>query len=101
MPGRHAQKVVSRVSRRTLMKTGAGVGIAAAVGYAGVAFAGPPSGSAADAKPTGTGRGAVDGPLVVHVIDASAGTVEVFTGSARKQIKDHDLVARIARAARG
>ena len=97
-PGPHAQLVGRRVSRRTLMKTGAGVGIAAAAGTAGVAFAGTSS-AAADTKPTSAGKGAIAGPLVVHVIDASAGTADVFTSSATKRIKDHDLVARITRAA--
>lgn len=96
-PGRPASK---RVSRRTLMKTGAGVGVAAAVGTAGVAFAGPTQRSATDAKPTGGGGSNTDGPLVVHILDASKGTAEIFTNSAKKQIKDRDLVARIVHAAR-
>jgi hypothetical protein len=83
------------------MKTSAGVGIAVAVGTAGVAFAGPSSQSAADATQTSSAKDSADGALIVHVIDASAGTVEVFTSSASKQIKDHDLVARIRHAARG
>jgi hypothetical protein len=89
-----------RVSRRTLMKTGAGVGIAAAVGTAGVAFAGPTQQTATGAKPTGADGHSTDGTVVVHILDASKGTAEVFTSSARKQIKDRDLVARIVRAAR-
>ncbi len=88
------------VSRRTLMKTGAGVGIAAAVGTAGVAFAGPTQRTETGAKPTGSGGSGADGTLVVHILDPSKGTVEIFTNSTRKQIKDHDLVARIVRAAR-
>lgn len=88
------------VSRRTLMKTGAGVGVAAAVATAGVAFAGPTQRAETGAKPTGTGGSSTDGAVVVHVLDASKGTAEIFTNSARRQIKDHDLVARIVRAAR-
>jgi len=89
-----------RVSRRTLMKTGAGVGVAAAVGTAGVAFAGPTQRTASDAKPTHTGGSNTDGTVVVHILDASKGTAEIFTSSTKKQIKDRDLVARIVRAAR-
>ena len=88
------------VSRRTLMKTGAGVGIAAAVGTAGVAFGGPAQRTATGAKPTGAGGSSSDGAVVVHILDASTGTAEIFTSSARRQIKDRDLVARIVRAAR-
>ena len=95
MPHAQRRPVSRSVSRRTLMKTGAGVGVAAAVATAGVAFAGPTHGTATGAKPTGA-----DGAVVVHVLDASKGTAEIFTSSARKQIKDRELVARIVRAAR-
>lgn len=85
----------SSVSRRTLMKTAAGVGVAAAaVGFVGVASTSPsePDVTAPDAS-------AVNGPIVVHLSDLKAGTVEIFTGSDSTQITDHDLAARIARAA--
>jgi hypothetical protein len=88
------------VSRRTLMKTGAGVGVAAAVATTGVAFAGPTQGTTTGVKPAGAGGSSADGTLVVHVLDASDGTAEIFTNSARRQIRDRDLVARIVRASR-
>jgi hypothetical protein len=100
MPHAQRRPVSRSVSRRTLMKTGAGVGVAAAVATAGVAFAGPTHGTATGAKPTGAGGSSADGAVVVHVLDASKGTAEIFTSSARKQIKDRELVARIVRAAR-
>jgi hypothetical protein len=74
--------------------------VAAAVATAGVAFAGPTQRTEAGAKSTGAGGSSTDGTVVVHVIDASNGTAEIFTSSTRKQIKDHDLVARIVHAAR-
>jgi len=100
MPEVQRRPASRSVSRRTLMKTGAGVGVAAAVATAGVAFAGPAQRTEIGAKPSDTGESSTDGAVVVHVIDASKGTAEIFTSSARKQIKDHDLVARIVRAAR-
>jgi hypothetical protein len=98
----------SAVSRRTLMKTAAGAGVAAAaVGIVGVAHA---SGTAktAEAAPlagaplAGAAMPVADtnGPIVVHVTDVSAGTVEVFAGDSRTEIHDVDLAARIAHAAR-
>jgi len=95
-----ARTVGRNVSRRTLMKAGAGVGIAAAVGTAGVAFAGPTQQTPTGAKPTGSAGSSSDGTLVVHILDPSKGTAEIFTSSTRRQIKDHDLIARIVRAAR-
>src|SRR5262245_29007702 len=88
----------STVSRRTLMKTAAGAGVAAgAVGIVGVASAGSPDHSvAASVHAVST---SVAGPIVVHVIDVHRGDLEVFVGDVRNQVHDADLAARIARAA--
>ena len=97
------------VSRRTLVKTAAGAGIAAAaVGMVGVAHASTPSqkNAAAGAPLATTGRStatarqtAAAGPVVVHVTDFAHGTIEVFTDGIRTQMTDVDLANRIASAA--
>jgi hypothetical protein len=79
----------------------------AAVGIVGVAHATGTSKEAATAPLAGAPLvgaalplAATNGPLVVHVTDVNAGTVEVFTGDSRTEIHDVDLAARIAHAAR-
>lgn len=95
---------ISAVSRRTLMKTAAGVGVAAAaVGVVGVAQAAstPDAAHTSDASAvTGSASASAAGPVVVHVTDFGNGTIEVFNGWSRKQITDRDLAARIALAAK-
>jgi hypothetical protein len=97
------------VSRRTLVKTAAGAGAAAAaVGMVGVAYgAGNPSAqdtTAAGAPPAQKDANAnvsatvANGPVVVHVTDFAHGTIEVFTDGVRSQVTDVDLANRIARA---
>ncbi len=96
------------VNRRTLMKTAAGAGVAAAaVGIVGAApttaaprrsaelshAAGAPVSGATEAASTAAA------PLVVHVSDLAKGTLDVFTDGMRTQITDVDLARRIARAA--
>jgi len=92
------------VSRRTLIKTAAGAGAAvAAAGFAGFAAGNSTSHKAA----AGSGvelssadkAAAAGGPIMVHLVDVAKGTVEVFTPTVHTQITDHDLAARIARAA--
>jgi len=93
--------VIEHLSRRTMIKIGAGAGVAAALATSGVALAGQAAPqSSGDALADGHGA-STDTPIIVHLVDARQGTVEVYTSSACKQIKDHDLAARIARAARG
>jgi len=41
----------------------------------------------------------LDGPLVVQVRDLAAGTLDVFVGTRRIQIRDSELAARLADAA--
>jgi hypothetical protein len=91
------------VSRRTLVKTAAGAGVAAAaVGMVGAAHAAgkPASVESADlaGAPLAAGSSAANGPVVVHVLDAAAGTLEIFTNGARTQVTDADLANRIVRA---
>ena len=102
----------SEVSRRTLIKAGAGAGVAVAV-VGGVAAAATQHAGAGTDGHGGTGdraattdtAGSTDtaaspaGALVAHVTDLPAGTVEVFSDDTRTRVTDHDLAARIARAA--
>jgi hypothetical protein len=39
-------------------------------------------------------------PVVVRVLDAAAGTIEIFSGTQRIEVRDHDLAARLVSAAR-
>jgi hypothetical protein len=90
------------VSRRTLMKSAAGVGVAAAaIGVVGVAIGTAHSGaieSEVDDGAAATLAGA--NAVIVHVTDFASGRLEVFNGFTRTQITDRDLAARIARAAK-
>jgi nitrous oxide reductase len=88
------------ISRRKLVKAAAGVGVAAAVGAAGIAYAEPAS--AAGRSPSGEASPSAsqpDGPVIVHLSDLNRGAIEVFSADSHKRITDHDLAARIARAA--
>jgi hypothetical protein len=55
---------------------------------------------AADSADLTAAAAAAAGNLVVLLIDQHAGRVEVFTEGHRRQLTDHDLAARIARAAK-
>jgi len=83
----------SALSRRNLL---------AAAGAAGIAAAGVGVGMAVSGNHTGSGTSAsapADGPIVVHVRDLSAGTLDVFAGGRHTEIRDRDLAARLATAA--
>jgi hypothetical protein len=93
------------VSRRTLVKTAAGAGVVAAtVGMVGAAHAaGTPSSeesAALTGAPLAAGSSAANGPVVVHVLDAAAGTLEIFTNGSRTQVTNADLANRILRVAK-
>jgi len=99
-----AVPVRTRVSRRTLMKTAAGAGIAAAtVGIVGIASAAtshtPATAAGADTNGVPDSVASAGGQIMVHLIDQAKGTVEVFTPTSLIRITDHDLASRIARAA--
>jgi len=104
-----ATEAPSSVSRRTLMKTAAGAGVAAAtIGVVGVANAsGTPrqpsasslAGGAPLAGPADARTAPAAAPLVVHVTDLAKGTLDVFTNGKRSQIHDTDLAHRIVHAA--
>jgi hypothetical protein len=102
-PGERPETVVSR---RTLIKTAAGAGIAVAVaGTVGIANAGDTtrhdvSGSPLTTNPTASNAmsASTGGPVVVHV--TSAGQLEIYTDGARTEIHDADLASRVSAAAK-
>jgi hypothetical protein len=87
-----------RVSRRTFLVRGsvaaAGTGLAATAGVAGVA-------GVAGATPlTEEELAAAGDPMLVRVIDASTGEVEVLVGEEEHHVTDKALAAKVLRAAR-
>jgi hypothetical protein len=92
-------------SRRSILRGAAGAGAAGLAAAAmsratpAVAAATPPAprtrplDTPADPAPAG-------GPVVIHVRDARSGEMDVFAGTSRTRLRDPDLAARLARAAR-
>lgn len=54
--------------------------------------------SAAQNAPGAAGR--ADEPIVVHLRDAGSGTMDVFVGETRIEVRDRGLADRLRRAAR-
>ena len=83
-----------------MLRGAAGIGAAGlAAGVLGGVVAGP-AGAATTAPTTDNSRGAAhQEPLVVHVHDARTGVVDLYTGESHVRFTDHQLAARIARAA--
>jgi hypothetical protein len=100
----------SDLSRRSVLRTAAGAGVAglaasAIIGAAGPAFAAT-AGNAhrAGGRPRSDDAAGASGgqhassDLVVHVRDAGAGEMDVFTGTSQVRLRDKDLAARLIRA---
>lgn len=81
------------VSRRGVLT--AAVGAGAAVAVAGATASGLAGRATADVGEIGN----VVGSVVVHLRDVSSGSLDVFSGSDRIQVKDRALARLIARAA--
>ena len=80
-----------RISRRQVLTVVASAGVgAAAVSVTGL--------SAATERLLG-GAAKDDQQIVVHLRDAASGTLDVFVGESRVEVKDRDLAARLQRAA--
>nr|MDT0659231.1 hypothetical protein [Micromonospora sp. DSM 115978] len=91
MRSEHRGRARSRVSRRQVLTVVASAGVgAAAVGVTGLSFAGLAGGGQADGE-----------PIVVHLRDAASGTLDVFVGEQRIEVKDRDLASRLQKAAAG
>jgi hypothetical protein len=89
-------------TRRGMLRGAAGIG---AAGLSAGVLAGAPAApagasTAKDATAADAGPAAHDGPLVVHVHDARTGVVDLYTGESHVRFTDHQLAARLARAAR-
>jgi hypothetical protein len=83
-----------------MLRGAAGIGVAGlAAGVLGGVIATPAG--AATAKPAADDArsAAHDEPLVVHVHDARTGVVDLYTGESHVRFTDHQLAARLARAA--
>ena len=96
-----------RLSRRSLLQGAATAGAAGlavtAIGAAAtpaVAATRTPTPNAADASHGHGEASTAAGPIMVHVRDAKSGDIEVFSGTSQTRLRDKDLAARIARAAR-
>jgi hypothetical protein len=83
-----------------MLRGAAGLGAAglAASVFAGVVAA--PAGAATTSEAADSGSAAHDEPLVVHVHDARTGVVDLYTGTSHVRFTDHQLAAKLARAAR-
>jgi len=87
-------------SRRGMLRGAAGIG---AAGLAAGVFAGAvalPADAATTAPKTDEARSAVnDKPLTVHIHNARTGEIDLFHGTEHVRFTDHQLAARLARAA--
>jgi hypothetical protein len=93
-------------SRRSVLRGAAGAGAAgiaatALGGLGGQALAAPaPSRTARPADQHETEHAAGDEPIVAHVRDVRAGHIDLYRGTGSAQVRDPELAARLARAAR-
>jgi hypothetical protein len=93
------------VSRRSVLRGAAGAGAAglaaaAVAGTAGPALAAAASASSRREAARTTNEAVAAGPVVVHLRDARSGEMDVFAGTSHTRLRDPDLAARLARAAR-
>ena len=98
-------------SRRSILWSAAGAG-AAGLAAAAMARTAPALAAAtpaasrsrlpdapANPSPTSASASARE-PVVVHLRDARSGEMDIFSGTSRTRLRDPDLAARLARAAR-
>ena len=93
-----------RLSRRSLLQGAATAG-AAGLAVTTIGAAASPAVAATRTPAIDASRGhgeasTAAGPIMVHVRDAKSGDIEVFSGTSQTRLRDKDLAARIARAAR-
>ena len=95
----HQDDTSPDLSRRSLLQSAAGAGLAAtAVTALGVAATSVTATSAAAASPAAANTVSSTTPLVVHVRDVKSGDIEVFSGTSQTRVRDRALAARIAQA---
>jgi hypothetical protein len=95
------------LSRRSMLRgTGASAAGLAALAVAGqavpaLAAAKRPAPPAASSSRAAGGRSErISQPVVVHLRDVQSGEIDVFAGTRHTRLRDPDLAARLARAAR-
>jgi hypothetical protein len=96
------------LSRRSVLRTAAGAGLAAgALAATNVPALAATTRSAArhdTADHSAAGHAAAshdaDGPIVVHLRDARTGEIDIFRGTSQTRIHDHALAALLIRASR-
>jgi hypothetical protein len=88
------------LSRRSLLQSAAGAGLAAtAVATLGTALSSTAaSGTAASSTAVSNAAATATAPLVVHVRDITTGDIEVFSGTSQTRVRDRALATRIAQA---
>jgi hypothetical protein len=91
---RRNRMTAEAVSRRKVLKAGAG---AAAVGVLGASVAPALLGSSPSASPTSSPQGQA---VMVRLRSEASGVLDLFVGTERLEIHDAALAARIAAAAR-
>jgi hypothetical protein len=94
-----AEAAAPGTSRRGMLRGAAGIG---AAGLAAGVLAGAtaaPALAATTPKADDAKAAAHQEPLVVHVHDARTGVVDLYTGETHVRFTDHQLAARLARAA--
>jgi hypothetical protein len=95
------------LSRRSVLRTAAGAGLAAGT----LAATGVPALAATTRTAThpaprhGTGADphadtAADEPIVVHLRNARTGEIDIFRGTSQTRLHDHALAAQLIRASR-
>ena len=90
-------------TRRGMLRGAAGLGAAGlAAGVLGGVVAAPALAATKQTgatAPEGSRSAAHTEPMIVHVNDARTGVVDVYTGEQHVRFTDHQLAARLARAA--
>jgi len=95
-----------RPSRRAVLRSAAGAGVAGIAATALAGTAAPALAAAARPGPrtargaAGTNDAGTTDQLVVHVRDAGAGEIDVFRGTSHTRVRDPELAARLVRASR-
>jgi hypothetical protein len=94
------ESVSPGTTRRGMLRGAAGIGAAGlAAGVLGGVIATPAGASTIKPTDEDPRSAAHDEPLVVHVHDARTGVVDLYTGEQHVRFTDHQLAARLARAA--
>jgi nitrous oxide reductase len=94
----HQDSTPPELSRRSLLQSAAGAGLAVTAVTALGAAVGTGIGTGTVADATAGSHVTAAGSLVVHVRDIKTGDIEVFSGTSQARVRDRALAARIAQA---